>query len=190
MDNLKTRDVMLSLDDYAVVREDATILDAFRALEAAQSRLPEGHHRHRAVLVVDGDGRIVGKVGHFAFLKGLEPQYGQLGDWEAMSRAGLSGTFVRSVLDTHQLWRQDLTQLRRRVATTAVGEIMRPIGVSVAADAPLTDAIHFFVIYQTLSLLVQDGEEMVGILRLSDVYRRVCEFLLADPPTDAAGAGD
>jgi len=177
MENLKTRDVMLGLDDYAVVKEDEPILEAVQALEAAQANLPEGHHRHRAVLVVNHGGEIVGKVGHFAFLKGLEPQYQKLGDWEAMSRAGLSGGFVQSVLDTHQLWHQSLAQIRRRVVETTVGEIMRPIGVSVDADAPLTDAIHFFVVYQTLSLLVQEGNEIVGILRLSDAYRRVCELL-------------
>jgi CBS domain-containing protein len=185
MEHLKVSDVMLSLEDYAVVREDATILQAFRALEEAQQRLPEGHHRHRAVLVVDGEGEIVGKVGHFAFLKGLEPAYRQLGDWEAMSRAGLSGSFVRSVMDTHQLWHQDVAQLRQRVAKTTVGEIMRPVGDGVSADAPLTDAIHFFVIYQTLSLLVHEGDRVVGVLRLSDVFRRVWEFL-KEEPTDPA----
>jgi len=164
MENLRTRDVMLDLDDYAVVPEDATMLDALRALEEAQARLPEGHHRHRAVLVVDGSGEIVGKIG----------------DWEAMSRAGLSGEFVRSVLDSHQLWHQDPGQLRRRAATTTVGEIMRPIGVSIEADAPLADAVHFLVIYQTLSLLVRERGKIVGILRLSDVFRRVCEILQDD----------
>ena len=184
MQNLKVRDVMLSLDEYAVVPIDAAILEAVQALEEAQTRLPEGHHRHRAVLVVDGEGEIVGKVGHFAFLKGLEPAYQQLGDWEAMSRAGLSGSFVRSVMETHQLWHQNPAQLRLRVEKTTVGEVMRPVGESVAADAPLTDAIHFFVIYQTLSLLVRDGDRVVGVLRLSDVFRRVCDFLREDTGRD------
>jgi CBS-domain-containing membrane protein len=144
-----------------------------------------GHHRHRAVLVVDDTGEIVGKVGHFAFLKGLEPAYQQMGDWDAMSRAGLSGDFVRSVVDTHRLWHQSAAQLRQRVAKTTVGEIMRPVGESVSADAPLTDAIHFFVVYQTLSLLVREGGRVSGILRLSDVYRRVCDFLRESPGRDS-----
>jgi predicted transcriptional regulator len=104
-----------------------------------------------------------------------------MGDWEAVSRAGLSSSFVRSVLDSQQLWHQEFDELRQRVRTTRIREIMRPAGVSVAAEAPLTDAIHYFVIYQTLSLLVQEGEEVVGILRLSDVYRYVYDSLRDDP---------
>jgi len=173
MEDIRVRDVMLGLDDYAVVREDATIIDAIRALDRAQERLEPGRQPHRAVLVVDKRGKIVGKVGHFAFLKGLEPSYCELGDWEAVSRAGLSAEFVCSMLDSHRLWHQGWDELRRRVRKTTVGEIMRPVAVGVAADSPLTDAIHLFVMYQTLSLLVREGEEVVGILRLSDVFTRV-----------------
>ena len=52
MDTQKyVRDVMLPLDEYAVVSEDDTLFDAFLALEKAQKKRPPGRQKHRAVLV-------------------------------------------------------------------------------------------------------------------------------------------
>lgn len=55
--NAKTvKDLMVPLDNYAVVPEDATLLDAIAALEKSQKNLPTGRQPHRAVLVVDAGG--------------------------------------------------------------------------------------------------------------------------------------
>ena len=67
------RDLALSLDEYAVVPPEATLLEALDALDAAQEKVPEGHYPHRVVLVRDGGGKILGKLGHFAFLRALVP---------------------------------------------------------------------------------------------------------------------
>jgi len=187
MKDIKAGDLMVSLEDYAVVSEGTTIIEAVRALEEAQRGLKPGHHRHRAVLVVDDDGRIVGKVGHFAFLKGLEPNYGQLGDWDSISRAGLSRSFIPTLLDSLHLWRQSVDDMCDLAKTTRVSEIMRPVEISVDHAAPLTEAVHLFVIHQTLSLPVTRDGEVVGILRLADVFTTVFGRLSAcaweEPPS-------
>ena len=69
----RVKDLMLSLSEYAVVDEDATILDALRALAASQAKVPPGKQPHRAILVRDRRGEIVGKLHHFAFLRALAP---------------------------------------------------------------------------------------------------------------------
>ena len=38
----RVKDLMLSLSEYAVVDEDATILDALRALAESQAKVPAG----------------------------------------------------------------------------------------------------------------------------------------------------
>jgi CBS domain-containing protein len=44
-------------------------------------------------------------------------------------------------------------------------------------NATLAEAAHRLVIYPYLSLLVTRGEEVVGILRLSDLFSKVCEIM-------------
>ena len=69
----RVRDLTLALSEYAVVDEDATVLDALEALRASQEQLPPDRQPHRAVLVRDRMGEIIGKLHHFAFLRALIP---------------------------------------------------------------------------------------------------------------------
>jgi CBS domain-containing protein len=48
-------------------------------------------------------------------------------------------------------------------------------GDYVAKDATLDEAIHILLMGQHHSLLVTDGEEVVGVLMLRDVFSMVCE---------------
>ncbi len=75
----RVKEIMLRLSDYAVVGEDETILDALRALEKSQEKLPPGRQPHRAILVEDARGEIVGKLHHFAFLRALVPERKAMG---------------------------------------------------------------------------------------------------------------
>lgn len=53
---------------------------------------------------------------------------------------------------------------------------MRPIKESVDEDAPITEAIHKMIMWQAMRVLVTRGEkEVIGVLRLSDLYSEVAE---------------
>jgi len=176
---------MLSIDDYAVVDEDATLLAAVNALEKAQSKLPEGKMKHRAVLIRSKNGRIIGKLGHLAFLKALEPKYSSLGDMQTLSRAGLSSEFVNSMMDTYQFWGDKMEDVCQRARNTKIKEVLHPVTENIDEDAPLSEAIHKFVMWQTLSILVTRGNEIVGILRLSDLYTELEKVVKDTCPYEA-----
>ncbi len=167
------KDIMLPLDDYAVVSEDATVLEAIYALDEAQKKLAPGKQPSRAVLVIDQSGKVVGKIGQLAFLKGLEPKYNDMGDLGVLSRAGLSADFITSMMENLRLWKDSFFDICRRARTTQVKDIMRPVTESIQVDAPFSQAIHRIVMYQTLSLLVTQGDKVVGILRLSDLFEEI-----------------
>jgi hypothetical protein len=50
---------------------------------------------------------------------------------------------------------------------------MIPVTESIDENALLTEAIHRIVLWQTLSILVTRGGEVVGILRLSDLFDEI-----------------
>ena len=53
---------MIPLSDYALVNENSTLYDTVIALDEAHRRYTHHRYAHRAVLVHDDDGRVVGKV--------------------------------------------------------------------------------------------------------------------------------
>jgi CBS domain-containing protein len=175
MKSKEVQELMLPLTDYAVVSQDANLLEAAMALEEAQDKLPPGRQPHRAVLAIDQSGKIVGKLGHLAFLKALEPKYSSIGDLGALSRVGLSPDFIQSMMENMDLWKDNMTDICRRARSTRVREVMHPVVESVDLHATLSEALHKIIVNQTLSLLVTQHGEVIGILRLSDLYVEVVE---------------
>lgn len=175
MDEKRVKDLMVSLDEYPVVSQDATLRQAVLALEEAQKRLPGGRQPYRAVLVVDEKKRIVGKIGQLAFLAALEPRYDVIGDLDALSVAGVSEEFVASMMEHYRFFQERLSDLCARSSRVLVKDVMRPVTQSVDENATLRETIHRIVMWQTLSLLVTRDDAVVGLVRLSDLFDAVAE---------------
>jgi predicted transcriptional regulator len=173
MDTKKVKDLMVTLDEYAVVNQDATLLDAILALDKAISKLQPGRQKHRAVLVVDSKKKVIGKIGHLAFLKALEPKYNVLGDLPALSRVGVSQKFIDSMMENLQFFQDNLSDLCGRAAHLKARDVMHPVSESVDENATLAEGIHELVMHQSLSIIVTRKGDVVGILRISDLFEEL-----------------
>jgi CBS domain-containing protein len=177
--NLIVKDLMVPLSEYPVVGEDASIHDAVQALQEAQKRFDQSRYRHRAVLVADDKGHIVGKLGQLDMLRALEPKYEEMRSGTGVTRLGFSRKFLVSMLDRYDLFAQPMEQMCRHVFEQKVTRYMqRPgDGEQIEADASMDQALHLLVVCQHQSLLVMEGERITGILRLTDVFATVFEAI-------------
>lgn len=175
MEKRTVKDLMVPLDEYVCVSEDATLSDAVIALEEAQGKNAARNHPHRAVLVCDKNGNAIGKIGHLDVLRSLEPKYSEIGDLKKVSGFGLSAEYMRSMMDQHDLWKSPLEDLCRKAAQVRLGSIVAaPLeGELIDQDQTLDQAVHQLILGHHQSLLVTSGERIVGILRLADVYEEV-----------------
>jgi CBS domain-containing protein len=176
---IAVKDLMVPLSEYATVFQAATLYDAVLALEKAQQTFDPEKHRHRAVLVYDEHNKVVGKLGQLDILKTLEPKYAEMGDLGPLSRAGFSPQFLRSMVEKFALWDKPLSDICSKAARLKVEDIMyAPTeGEYVEENASLGEAIHQLVMGHHQSLLVTRQGEIVGILRLVDVFKEVCEAM-------------
>ena len=177
MDEKQVKDVMISLEEYPVVKEDAVLVDALLALDDAQKRLPSGRQPYRAVLVVDENKNVVGKLGQWVFLTALEPKYAVYGDMGKLARAGVNPQLITSMMEHYRFFQDRLPDLCRRAAGISVRDVMRPVEDSIDENAPLSQAIHKMVLGQTLSILVTSGASVVGLIRLSDLFDVVADYM-------------
>lgn len=176
----RVRDLMVPLENYAQVRDDATLREAIAKLRAAQTSRKSDRQPQRAVLVTNRDGKVIGQLGHLDLLRALEPRYSLLGDLDLLSRAGVSGELVDSLVGHLRFWEGDLDSICRRAAGRCVREYMRPLTETIEADATVAEAAHKIVLWQTLRALVTDGETVLGVLRLADLVETVSDRI-ADP---------
>jgi CBS domain-containing protein len=177
MDKTTVKDVMIPLEECPVIAPDATLVDALLALDEAQKRLPSGRQPYRAVLVA-GEGRnIVGKLGQWAFLMALEPKYFVHGDMGKLARAGVDPQLIESMMEHYSFFQDSLPDLCSRAAGIRVCDIMRPVEDSIDGNAPLSRAIHQMVMRQTLSILATRDSQVVGLVRLSDLFDVAADYM-------------
>jgi CBS domain-containing protein len=179
MKTIAVGDLMIPLKEYATVSEEATLYEAVMTLEKAQEELDRTRYKylHRAILVFDKNNQIVGKISQLDVLRALEPKYGEMGHPETLSRAGFSPEFLKSMLEQYSLLDNPFKDICSKAAMLKVKDFMyTPTeGEYVEESAALSRAIHQLVMGHHQSLLVTRGEEIVGILRLTDVFREVFE---------------
>ncbi|MFH1490862.1 MAG: CBS domain-containing protein [Pseudomonadota bacterium] len=177
MKRAKVKEFMVPLSEYATVSEEATLEQAVKALKKTQKEFDQNRYRHRAILVYDENRQIVSKLSQHDVIKALEPQYRKIKDLEALDRFGFDPVLVESMLEQYHLWDNPIEQLCKNAANQKVKEIMYSPkqGEYISEDATMSAAIHQLVAGRHHSLLVMGEDEIVGILRLTDVFALVTE---------------
>jgi CBS domain-containing protein len=169
------KDLMVPLSEYATVPRGATLFDAVLALEKAQEEFDHTKYRHRGVLVLDNDGQVVGKLGQLDVLQALEPKYREMGEIGQLRRFGFSPKFIKNMKHQYRLLDAPLHDICRKAAKIKVEDFMQTLseGEYVELNATLDVAIHQLVLGHHMALLVTDGAQIKGILRLTDVFAAV-----------------
>ncbi len=173
MELKKIKEIMIPVESYANVNQNLSLYDAIIAIRKAQEKLTPGMPAIRGVLVRDDENNIVGKMGHLAFLKALEPKYNNFVDFENLNRAGVNADLISSMIDNLRLWQDDLISICKRASSIKVKDAMKSESESIDENASINEAIHKIIIMQSLSLLVKSSSKIVGIIRLSDLFHEV-----------------
>jgi len=179
MKTITVKELMVPLEAYATVALKATLREAILALEKAQMSLDPSRHKHRAILVLDEDGKVVSKITMKNILLALEPNYGKVEGMGVLERSGFSPDLIKDMLETNALWAEPLQFFGERAARLKVSDFIHAPAEDEYIDenATLGEATHQLIVQPILSLLVTSGGEVVGILRLSDVFTKICDII-------------
>ena len=160
----KVKDLMLPVEDYPVISEEGTIQDAFEAL----NKTP-----HRAVLVTDKKGDVVGQLSDMDILIGMEPRY-RCGVW------GGTG-FTCEVFKNYPVFYRDglFSGQAKAQISRKVKDVVAPIKVTVDEDATLAEAVHLMVTHNIGRLpVLGDGEKIVGFIRINEIFDEMQKVVL------------
>ncbi len=176
-------DLMTPLSRCATVSKDASLGEAAAVLKNSQNESGT-KYPDQTVLILDDKHRVVGKVDMICLLRALEPKYDQMLPQKHSYHLGFSLKFQKTMLEQLRLWEGPMEHICQKAASRKVESFMvKPEeGEFIKLDATLDQAIHQLVMGFHGSLLVADGKEIVGILKLTDVFDEVsnaiaaCEF--------------
>jgi len=181
MDKYLVKDLMVPISEYATVSEGATLLDAVLALEKAQEIFDHTQYLHRAILILDKNKRVIGKVSQLDTLRAMEPKDEKLDKIEDIGTFGFSQKFIINLREQNRLKGDSIKDMCLAAAGLKVETLMQTLteGEFIDENASLNIAIHQLVLGSHMSLLVTREKDIVGILRSSDVFSAIFHTMKA-----------
>ena len=175
MKNYIVKDLIVPISEYATVPEEATLYAAVLALEKAQEQYQQSLYSHRAVLILDKNNRVIGKLSQLEFLRVLEQENEHIEQINSISKFGFSPMAIITFQETHRAKGAPIEQTLLTAAKLRVEDFMRSPSECeyIKENTSLDTAIHQFTTGLHLSLLVTKGKAITGVLRLSDVFAAV-----------------
>jgi CBS-domain-containing membrane protein len=166
---------MVPLSEYATVPEGSTLFDAVLALEKAQEEFDHTKYKHRGVLILDKDKRVIGKLGQFDVLRALEPKDEDTGELDELNQFGFSSNFVHKLRKQRRMKATPLKDLCSKASKLKVEDFMQAPseGEFIGEEETLEAAVMQLVMGHHLSLLVTRDNKIVGLLRLTDAFAAV-----------------
>ena len=179
------KDLMVPLEDCATVGQEMTICQAILVLKKSRDKQTASGTSsglpgtgYQALLVLDDESRVVGKLGQTDIVLNLDPNYLGRGGSRAIAHtatAGFSPALLTSLVQWDSLWNESFEDRLRRVLNLKVKECM--CGATneerVLESDPLQVAIHKLAVGYHQSLLVTGNDGVAGILGLSDIYEQI-----------------
>lgn len=179
MEKMKVRELMRPVKEFTRINSGATLLEAVDALERAQQAYMDGKTTQRIMLVDDPKGKIVGKLSPMDVVQGLEPNYGKFDGLKGSARLGLTTAMLESMKEHYRLWEKPLAELCRKAYDVKIENFIRlpTPDHMVEADEKMDKAFHLFVVGRHDSLFVREGGQIVGLIRFSDVYKKIVQTM-------------
>lgn len=179
MEKMKVRELMVPIDQFPRISKTASFYDALLALEDAQEKYLSGESEQRILLVEDENGKVIAKISPIDLIRGLEPKFDEAEAEKNFTRFGV-GFAIKSMRQQYRLWQTPFADLCRKARDVKIKDFITdasPEDQSVKTDDSLTKAFDWFVLGRHDSLFVYEGDEIAGLLRFSDVYKKVSKTM-------------
>jgi CBS domain-containing protein len=163
----KVKDLMIPLEDYPHIPYWFSLRQAMAIIREAAIKF-ETSFEPRAVLVFDEKYQLLGMLTLRDIIKGLEPRFLH------------ETTLIKSDPSLTVLTKDFFGPGLREASQKQVSEVMSPIKVTVAGDAPIAKAL-FLMVKENVGLMpVILDNKVAGMIRLSDLFKEISELILGN----------
>ncbi|MGQ9687241.1 MAG: CBS domain-containing protein [Desulfobaccales bacterium] len=156
------KEVMIPLTDYPHIPYWFSVREAIAMLKAMAAD-PEKKVAPYLVLVFDEKYQLLGYLGIREMLQGIEPRFLK----EKTRFQGLEA--VDLTMGT--LWKDLFSRRCKEEAKKPVKEVMAPIRATIQASDPIVKAAYAMLQTDTWIIPVMEGNKVVGIARLVDIFK-------------------
>ena len=147
-------------------------------LEDLNKDIEVSGHAHRDAIVVDDNGRFVGKVTMIDIFRALEPGYRKV--QSDQKEKTLTDDFVNKAVKELNLWMEPIEDVCQRGGRVTVAAAMHIPEKSefIKENDSLEKALSLYVMGVHQPLIVKNGDTVTGVLRFGDLFEVLHKHLL------------
>jgi CBS domain-containing protein len=153
----KAGDVMTP--QFYTLRPEMTITEAIGFFQKAGK---EERNKVFGMVVTDVHGKLVGMLSMYDILPLMRPS--NIRDWEGMDDSEVD-SMMQNICST--------------IKTTLVGDIMTPDVITITPDTHAIKILDIMIRRHIRRLPVVDGEKMVGMVYISDIFDHLGEKIIS-----------
>lgn len=177
----KVRDLMRPIEEYDMVDIDTLLCNALVLLRKVRDDQENGARRfsHKTLFVTDEDGKIVGILGMYDYIKALVPEPAKKTGFSRAYYSLLSSRALEVANEIGEMKKQydwlhtNFTDLVKQEAGKKVKDIMSPVHPLLEVGDPVNKAVYVMFKEGIRQPLVLDKGQIVGVLRLLDVFEEL-----------------
>jgi len=180
---MKISELMRPIDTFPAIPSDSTFLDGVMALESADEQFKSGNAPERILLVHDMKGKVIGKISPMDIVQGLEPKYDDIDHFKSNQYSQMIRSSLLAMKDEFRLWHRPLGELCEKANSIKIHNFIKMPTPDhmVMIDDNVDIAFHLFVVRRHGSLFVKDGQNIVGLILFSDIYKKIRETMKSCP---------
>jgi predicted transcriptional regulator len=169
----RVKEVMIPVEQYPSVRDNATLREAIATIEEAQLEVELRKSLPRVLLVFDEINVLVGTVRRRDIMRGLEPKYLLSKPLEYKKK--LFDIDVDPNLA--ELSYDRVVRGIREQANRPVSDVMLPIATVLDAEDHVMKAVQAMVALDVNLIPVLQEGKLVGVVRSVDVFRDLAQLV-------------
>jgi predicted transcriptional regulator len=180
METKLVREVMIPIESYVTVHEEDSLFDVIQTLEG--SKIANKGRAHSDAVVVDEEGKFIGKVTMIDIFRALEPNYNKINVDEIIAggKGELTEDMITAATKDFDFWVAPSKTICERGQARKVSEIMHDPKAReyIMEEESIEKALHLYVLGAHQPLIVKKGETVTGMLRFGDIFEVIREGLL------------
>lgn len=183
MDKMKISELMRPIDDFPHISSETSFMEGVAALENVDQEFKLGNTPERILLVHDANGKIIGKLSPMDIVLGLEPKDDDMDHLKRNQYYHMIRSSLQIMNEPLRLWQRPLGELCQKAHSIKIENFIKMPTPDhmVMIDDNLDVAFHLFVVKRHGSLFVKDGQNILGLILFSDVYKKIRKIMKSCP---------
>ena len=172
LDDLVARDFMIPIDEYPHIKVSSSICDAMSLMRDSLA----APNKYRTILVTDDNEHLLGYLSLRDLIRAVGPRYLKKEAPDYKGHQPFQG-IPTDLSALSLIWQEGFSVKIREEAQKSLEGMMTLMEDTVSPEDSFAKCSYLMLVHDELNIPVAEGDRVLGVIRLVDIFERIAEHL-------------